>query len=69
MTFPVHPSPSPPPSIPFSSQVGTVWSNCWMLRSLNVPFGGMKLSGQGREGAEGSRHFYTEEKTICIKYT
>ena len=31
---------------------GTVWINCWMLRDLRVPFGGMKQSGVGREGGE-----------------
>jgi acyl-CoA reductase-like NAD-dependent aldehyde dehydrogenase len=26
-------------------QSGTVWVNCWMVRDLNTPFGGMKQSG------------------------
>jgi acyl-CoA reductase-like NAD-dependent aldehyde dehydrogenase len=30
---------------------GTVWVNCWLVRDLRVPFGGMKQSGVGREGA------------------
>ena len=34
------------------SQVGTVWINCWMVRDLNMPFGGVKASGVGRESAE-----------------
>ncbi|MEK7249633.1 MAG: aldehyde dehydrogenase, partial [Bacteroidota bacterium] len=29
---------------------GIVWVNCWMLRDLRTPFGGMKNSGVGREG-------------------
>src|SRR5438128_9152610 len=29
---------------------GTVWVNCWLVRDLRVPFGGMKQSGVGREG-------------------
>ena len=33
------------------TKVGTVWINCWMLRDLNMPFGGMKASGTGRESA------------------
>lgn len=45
---------------------GTVWVNCWMVRDLNVPFGGMRQSGVGREGGEYSMEFYTEEKTICL---
>ena len=31
---------------------GIVWINCWMLRDLRVPFGGMKASGIGREGGD-----------------
>ncbi|XP_038051835.1 2-aminomuconic semialdehyde dehydrogenase-like [Patiria miniata] len=48
-------------------QAGTVWTNCWLVRDLNLPFGGTKASGIGREGATSSREFFTEEKTICIK--
>ncbi|XP_021378179.1 aldehyde dehydrogenase family 8 member A1-like [Mizuhopecten yessoensis] len=48
-------------------QVGTVWANCWLIRDLNMPFGGMKDSGIGREGCVESMDFYTEQKTICIK--
>ncbi len=33
---------------------GIVWVNCWLLRDLRVPFGGMKASGVGREGGEES---------------
>ncbi|KAK3578193.1 hypothetical protein CHS0354_015244 [Potamilus streckersoni] len=47
--------------------VGTVWANCWLVRDLNMPFGGMKDSGIGREGANDSVEFFTEQKTICIK--
>ncbi|XP_052780177.1 2-aminomuconic semialdehyde dehydrogenase-like [Mya arenaria] len=46
---------------------GTVWANCWMVRDLNMPFGGMKESGTGRESAKDSIEFFTEEKTICVK--
>uniref|UniRef100_A0A915K5B9 Aldehyde dehydrogenase domain-containing protein n=1 Tax=Romanomermis culicivorax TaxID=13658 RepID=A0A915K5B9_ROMCU len=48
-------------------QVGTVWCNCWLIRDLNMPFGGSKASGIGREGADDSIEFYTERKTTCIK--
>ncbi|CAD5113772.1 DgyrCDS2941 [Dimorphilus gyrociliatus] len=47
--------------------VGTVWANCWLIRNLNMPFGGMKESGTGREGAKQSLDFFTEKKTICVK--
>ena len=46
---------------------GTVWINCWMLRDLRVPFGGMKQSGLGREGGEEALRFFTEPKNVCIK--
>jgi len=48
-------------------QVGTVWVNCWLLRDLRVPFGGMKKSGVGREGGEEAIRFFTEPKNICIR--
>ena len=45
---------------------GTVWVNCWLLRDLRVPFGGMKQSGVGREGGQEALHFFTESKNVCI---
>ncbi|MGI9114172.1 MAG: aldehyde dehydrogenase [Chthoniobacterales bacterium] len=45
---------------------GTVWINCWLLRDLRVPFGGMKQSGVGREGGEEALRFFTEAKNVCI---
>jgi aminomuconate-semialdehyde/2-hydroxymuconate-6-semialdehyde dehydrogenase len=47
-------------------QTGTVWVNCWLLRDLRVPFGGMKQSGVGREGGNEALHFFTEPKNVCI---
>lgn len=49
-------------------QSGTVWINCWLLRDLRVPFGGMKQSGIGREGGDEALRFFTEPKTVCLKY-
>ncbi|KAK7835398.1 hypothetical protein U0070_017934 [Myodes glareolus] len=49
-------------------QSGLVWTNCWLIRELNLPFGGMKNSGIGREGAKDSFDFFTEIKTITIKH-
>ncbi len=46
---------------------GIVWVNCWFLRDLRTPFGGMKRSGIGREGGVHSLEFYTELKNICVK--
>jgi aminomuconate-semialdehyde/2-hydroxymuconate-6-semialdehyde dehydrogenase len=48
---------------------GTVWINCWLLRDLRVPFGGMKESGVGREGGFESLNFFTEAKNVCVKLT
>jgi aminomuconate-semialdehyde/2-hydroxymuconate-6-semialdehyde dehydrogenase len=46
---------------------GTVWINCWMLRDLRTPFGGMKSSGVGREGGEEALRFFTEPKNVCLE--
>ena len=45
---------------------GTVWINCWLVRDLRVPFGGMKQSGVGREGGEEALRFFTEAKNVCV---
>ena len=47
-------------------EFGIVWINCWMLRDLRTPFGGMKNSGVGREGGADALRFFTESKNICI---
>ena len=46
---------------------GIVWINCWLLRDLRTPFGGVKNSGVGREGGFEALHFFTEPKNVCIK--
>lgn len=51
-----------------SLKVGTCWINCWLQRDLNMPFGGVKNSGLGREGKDDSSHFFCEDKTICSKF-
>jgi aminomuconate-semialdehyde/2-hydroxymuconate-6-semialdehyde dehydrogenase len=47
--------------------VGITWVNCWFLRDLRTPFGGMGLSGIGREGGMHSLNFYSELNNICIR--
>lgn len=47
---------------------GIVWVNCWMLRDLRTPFGGVKHSGVGREGGWEALRFFTEAKNVCVKY-
>jgi aminomuconate-semialdehyde/2-hydroxymuconate-6-semialdehyde dehydrogenase len=46
---------------------GIIWINCWLLRDLRTPFGGMKQSGVGREGGWEALRFFTEARNICIK--
>lgn len=47
---------------------GIVWINCWLLRDLRTPFGGMKDSGVGREGGFEVLRFFTETKNVCVKF-
>ncbi|TCN34829.1 aminomuconate-semialdehyde/2-hydroxymuconate-6-semialdehyde dehydrogenase [Kribbella orskensis] len=48
-------------------EVGIVWVNTWFLRDLRTPFGGVKLSGIGREGGNHSLHFYSELTNVCVE--
>lgn len=47
---------------------GIVWINCWLLRDLRTPFGGVKASGVGREGGFEALEFFMEPKNVCIKF-
>ena len=53
----------------FAKQVkaGTVWVNCYHVVDTTTPFGGFKMSGQGRENGEAALEHYTEMKTVTIK--
>ena len=48
-------------------RVGMSWVNTWYLRDLRSPFGGVGLSGIGREGGQHSLHFYTEPTNVCVQ--
>lgn len=48
-------------------EAGIVWVNCWMLRDLRTPFGGVKNSGVGREGGVEALRFFTDAKNVCIQ--
>jgi aminomuconate-semialdehyde/2-hydroxymuconate-6-semialdehyde dehydrogenase len=48
-------------------EVGIAWINDWFLRDLRTPFGGVKLSGIGREGGMHSLAFFSEPMNICVK--
>ena len=47
--------------------VGITWVNCWFLRDLRTPFGGVGLSGIGREGGVHSLNFYSELNNVCVR--
>ena len=47
---------------------GILWINCWMVRDLRMPFGGMKNSGVGREGGFEALRFFSETRNICIEF-
>lgn len=49
-------------------QAGVIWVNCWLLRDLRTPFGGMKQSGLGREGGFEALRFFTEPKNVCVYF-
>jgi aminomuconate-semialdehyde/2-hydroxymuconate-6-semialdehyde dehydrogenase len=48
-------------------EAGVIWVNCWLVRDLRTPFGGMKDSGVGREGGVEALNFFSELKNVCIK--
>ncbi|MCF2529620.1 2-hydroxymuconic semialdehyde dehydrogenase [Yinghuangia soli] len=48
-------------------EVGISWVNCWNLRDLRTPFGGVKASGIGREGGMHSLDFFSEPTNVCVK--
>jgi aminomuconate-semialdehyde/2-hydroxymuconate-6-semialdehyde dehydrogenase len=47
-------------------EAGIVWINCWLVRDLRTPFGGVKASGVGREGGWEAMRFFTEAKNIFV---
>ncbi|MEI9956904.1 MAG: aldehyde dehydrogenase family protein [Ferruginibacter sp.] len=49
-------------------QSGIIWINCWLVRDLRTPFGGMKNSGVGREGGWEALRFFTEQKNVCLQF-
>jgi aldehyde dehydrogenase (NAD+) len=48
-------------------KAGTVWVNCYHVVDATTPFGGFKMSGQGRENGEAALEHYSELKTVTIK--
>jgi phenylacetaldehyde dehydrogenase len=48
-------------------KAGTVWVNCHNFVDPNMPFGGYKQSGVGREHGRVAVEMYTEQKSVCIQ--
>jgi aminomuconate-semialdehyde/2-hydroxymuconate-6-semialdehyde dehydrogenase len=48
-------------------EAGIIWVNCWLLRDLRTPFGGLKNSGVGREGGWEALRFFTESRNVCVE--
>lgn len=48
-------------------KAGTVWVNCYHIVDSSTPFGGFKMSGQGRENGEAALDHYSEMKTVTVK--
>jgi betaine-aldehyde dehydrogenase/5-carboxymethyl-2-hydroxymuconic-semialdehyde dehydrogenase len=47
-------------------RAGTVWVNSFLVRDLTAPFGGIGISGIGREGGDYALDFYSDLKTLQI---
>lgn len=50
-------------------RAGTVWINAYRVVAPNVPFGGFKASGLGRENGIDAMKHYTEPKAIWVELT
>ena len=48
-------------------RAGTVWVNCFLVRDLTAPFGGIGISGVGREGGDYALDFYSDLQMLQIK--
>jgi gamma-glutamyl-gamma-aminobutyraldehyde dehydrogenase len=49
-------------------RAGTVWVNCYEEGDMTVPFGGVKLSGAGRDKSRHAIEEYTDLKTTWMAY-
>jgi len=47
---------------------GMVWINSWMVQDPRPPLDRILRSGYRREGGLETLHFFTDAKTVCIKY-
>jgi betaine-aldehyde dehydrogenase/5-carboxymethyl-2-hydroxymuconic-semialdehyde dehydrogenase len=49
-----------------SVRAGTIWVNSFLIRDLSAPFGGIGISGVGREGGQFALEFHADLKTLQI---
>lgn len=49
-------------------EAGTVWVNSHTMIDPNLPFGGMKQSGTGRDFGTGWLDDWCETKSVCVRY-
>ena len=47
-------------------QAGTCWINQYNVTPIELPFGGVKLSGLGRENGRAALEHYTQLKSVWI---
>jgi betaine-aldehyde dehydrogenase/5-carboxymethyl-2-hydroxymuconic-semialdehyde dehydrogenase len=47
-------------------RAGVVWVNTFLIRDLTAPFGGVGISGIGREGGDHALDFYSDLKSLQI---
>ena len=47
-------------------RAGTTWVNAFLVRDLTAPFGGMGISGIGREGGDYALDFYSDLKVLQV---
>ena len=47
-------------------RAGTIWVNTYLVRDLTAPFGGIGISGIGREGGDYALDFHSDLKTVQV---
>jgi acyl-CoA reductase-like NAD-dependent aldehyde dehydrogenase len=47
-------------------RAGTIWVNTFLVRDLTAPFGGIGISGIGREGGDYALDFHSDLKTVQV---
>ncbi|HZO23113.1 MAG TPA: aldehyde dehydrogenase family protein, partial [Steroidobacteraceae bacterium] len=50
-------------------QAGTCWINHYNITPIELPFGGMKMSGLGRENGRAAIEHYTQLKSVYVALT